>query len=66
MKKCCKCDNEFETPGIQCTSCRDSNLTTKRATIDKAVMESMGITGFPVNSITYQPRVFPPIFISKK
>jgi hypothetical protein len=23
MKKCCKCDKEFETPGIQCIPCRE-------------------------------------------
>jgi hypothetical protein len=28
-KKCCKCDKEFETPGIQCKECRNNNVTTE-------------------------------------
>lgn len=26
MKLCCKCDRPFDTPGIQCETCRTTNF----------------------------------------
>jgi len=45
MKKCCKCEEIFETPGIQCQRCRDR--VTEKKPIPR-LDDTVGSFGLPL------------------